>query len=131
MGGWPHARPAEARLWKKEKQRERGEPWTTFTRGLANRLDQFPNGFPETESGVELKILRKIFSPEEAEMALKIRPLPETAEQIAERLGKPAKEMESILDDVAKKGQIGTTKMAGQQAYMLFPFVVGIYEFSN
>jgi Na+-translocating ferredoxin:NAD+ oxidoreductase subunit B len=96
---------------------------------LANRLDQFPNGFSETENGVELKILRKIFSPEEAEMALKIRPLPETAEQIAGRLGKPAKEMESILDNMVRKGQIGTTKMGGQQVYMLFPFVLGIYEF--
>ncbi len=98
-------------------------------RRLASRLDQFPHGFPATESGVELKILRKIFSPEEAEMALKIRPLPETAEQIAERFGKPLEEMQSILDTMVQKGHIGTTKMAGRQVYMLFPFVLGIYEF--
>ena len=28
---------------------------------LAKKLDKIPNGFPATESGVELKILRKIF----------------------------------------------------------------------
>ncbi len=47
-----------------------------------------PVSFSATESGVELKILRKICSPEEAEMALTIRPLLETLEQIAEQVGK-------------------------------------------
>ncbi len=96
---------------------------------LAKKLDEMPQGFPPTDSGVELKILKKIFSPEEAEMALRIKPLPETAEVIAERLGQPVEEMRSVLDTMAKKGQIGSFKMFGQQCYMFFPFVVGIYEF--
>jgi electron transport complex protein RnfB len=96
---------------------------------LAKRLNELPNGFPATENGVELKILQKIFTPEDAEIALKIRPVPETAEAIAERLGKPVPEMKTILDNMAARGQIGCFKMAGQQMYMLFPFVVGIYEF--
>jgi len=33
---------------------------------LARSLDKLPNGFPSTESGVELKILQKIFTPQEA-----------------------------------------------------------------
>ena len=37
---------------------------------LAKKLDELPNGFPATESGVELKILRKIFTQEEAEMKI-------------------------------------------------------------
>ena len=32
---------------------------------LAERLDQIPNGFPKTGSGVELKLLAKLFTPEE------------------------------------------------------------------
>lgn len=96
---------------------------------LARKLDELPNGFPATESGVELKILQKIFTPEDAEMALRIRPVPETAEALAERLGKPVSEMKTTLDNMAEKGQIGCFKMAGQQMYMLFPFVIGIYEF--
>ena len=63
-----------------------------YTR-LAKKLDELPNGFPATESGVELKLLKKIFEPEEAEMALKIKPIPETAETIAKRLEKPLDEM--------------------------------------
>lgn len=96
---------------------------------LADKLDKLPNGFPATESGVELKILRKIFAPKEAEMALKIRPLPETAEAMAERLGIPLPELQPILDAMVKKGQIGSIKAQGEQRYMLFPFAVGIYEF--
>ena len=96
---------------------------------LATKLDQLPNGYPATESGVELKILQKIFTPEEAEMALKIRPIPEPAEAIAERLGKPIDEMQGILDDMVHKGQIGSANMKGQQVYMLVPFIVGIFEF--
>jgi hypothetical protein len=33
---------------------------------VRERLDQFPQGFPKTKSGVELEILKSLFSPEEA-----------------------------------------------------------------
>jgi electron transport complex protein RnfB len=80
-------------------------------------------------NGVELKILEHIFTLEEAEMTLHMRPMPETVEAIAEREGKSVPEMQAILDNMAQKGQIGSFKMSGQQVYMLFPFLVGIYEF--
>ena len=73
-------------------------------RRLAKKLDDLPNGFPATERGVEIEILKKIYAPEEAEMALKMRPVPETVEAIAKRLEKPASEMQSILDDMTRKG---------------------------
>ncbi|MCB2191251.1 MAG: 4Fe-4S binding protein [Deltaproteobacteria bacterium] len=98
---------------------------------LADRLDELPEGFPSTPSGVELDILRKIFTPQEAEMALQLRPLPETARDIAQRLGRPAREMEPILKGMAAKGQIATMKMGGQQMYRMAPFVVGIYEYQR
>ena len=98
-------------------------------RRLAERLDSLPNGFPATESGLELRILRKIFSPEEAEMALKMRTTPETVEAISERLCIPSDEMQAILDTMVNKGQIGSGKIKGRQVYMLFPYCFGIYEF--
>lgn len=98
---------------------------------LAHKLDQLPEGFPATDSGVELRILREIFEPAEAEMALQMSPRPETAEAIAERLGRPLPEMRATLDHMAGKGQIASFKMAGQQMYRLAPFVVGIYEFQR
>src|SRR4030042_6456661 len=33
---------------------------------LAEALDRLPNGFPRTASNVEIRLLKKIFSPEEA-----------------------------------------------------------------
>lgn len=96
---------------------------------LAKKLDELPNGYPQTEEAVELEILKRIYTPEEAEMALKIRPVPETVDQIAKRIGKPVDEMQAILDDMVLKGQIGPLKKDGKQMYKLFPFAIGIYEF--
>ena len=42
-------------------------------RRLAERLDAIPNGFPPTESGVELRLLAKMFTPEEAALASVLR----------------------------------------------------------
>ena len=36
---------------------------------LARELDKIPEGYPETGSGVELKILARLFTPEQAELA--------------------------------------------------------------
>ena len=96
---------------------------------LAIKLDETPTAYPATKSGIELKILRKIFSPEDAEMALKLKPLPETAEKVARRLGKPVEETRTTLDGMAEKRQIGSMKMGGRQVYVLAPFILGIYEF--
>ena len=55
---------------------------------LAKVLDTLPNGFPATKNGIEIKILKKIFTPEEADLFCDLRLTPETAEQIAERTGR-------------------------------------------
>ena len=56
---------------------------------LAHHLDNLPAGYPATESGVELRILRRLFSPEEAALALRLTVLPEEARASvpAERFG--------------------------------------------
>ncbi len=99
-----------------------------YTR-LAKKLDKLPQGFPATESGLELKILRKIFSPEDAEMTLRLKLMPETAEGIAGRLGRNHDEMRSTLDEMAKRGQIAAMQWRGERRYCLAPFVVGIFEY--
>jgi NAD-dependent dihydropyrimidine dehydrogenase PreA subunit len=98
---------------------------------LAQRLDDLPEGFPAMPDGLELKILRQIFTPEAAAMALQMTPMPETAEDIAARLGKPLEEMRATLMDMAAKGQIASMKMGGRQMFRMIPFVVGIYEFQR
>ncbi len=95
---------------------------------LSKKFDDQPNGFPATESGVELKLLKKVYTPEEAEIALKVKPFPETAEVLAERIGKPVDEAEAILDQMNKNGQIGCFNMSGNKCYMFLPFVPGVLE---
>jgi len=36
---------------------------------LAAHLDRLPAGFPRTPTGVELRILKRLFTPEEAALA--------------------------------------------------------------
>lgn len=98
-------------------------------RRLAKKLDRLPQGFPATDSGVELKILRKIFSPEDAATALRLEPVPATADAVARRLRRPVADVRATLDAMASRGQIGSFTMEGVQRYALMPFVIGIYEF--
>jgi electron transport complex protein RnfB len=95
---------------------------------LANCLDALPNGFPASETGAELRLLQKLFSPEEATIASKLRLEKETAEQIAARLGMDSKLLRQQLKSMAKKGLIAAGAIEGGLGFGLLPFVVGIYE---
>ena len=73
---------------------------------LAKVLDTLPNGFPSTDSGTEIKILEKIFTPEEADLFCDLRLSYETAEQIANRTGRPVEGLEDKLISMWKQGII-------------------------
>ena len=97
---------------------------------LAEFLDTFPHRFPlHTESGIELKILQHIFTPEEAEIFLKLKAQPEAAEQIAGRLGCTPGAAEQTLWEMSKKGQVFRTGKEGNRRYMATSFLVGLVEF--
>jgi Na+-translocating ferredoxin:NAD+ oxidoreductase RNF subunit RnfB len=95
---------------------------------LAQRLDTVPNGYPATDSGVELKLLAKLFTPEEADLALKLTLTPESADQIAKRIGGNPGELEVALSGMAERGLIHEKRRKEGVSYALIPFVVGIYE---
>jgi ferredoxin len=97
-------------------------------RKLALRLDAIPNGFPATESGVELDLLAKIFTPEEAEIASVMRLTPEAASEIAGRVNLVPDTVTSVLERMLQKGVIIGKKVDGTQTFGLQPFIVGIYE---
>jgi len=96
---------------------------------LAIHLDNTPSGFPETESGVELKILKQLFTPQEAELALCLVLMPEPVEAIAKRAQKDTKEIEPMLIEMGKKGLIIHINKNGTNTFMLLHFVVGIWEY--
>jgi len=96
---------------------------------LRERLDMFPQGFPKTKSGVELKILKELFSPEEAEIMLALRPTPELVSVISERMGRDESEMADILFQMSKRGLILRGTVEGYTFYLMAPWMVGIWEF--
>ena len=73
---------------------------------LAERLDQIPNGFPKTESGVELKLLAKLFTPEEAALASNLSLKLLSVNDIAFINGTGEPEVKSLLIGMVKKGLI-------------------------
>jgi len=97
---------------------------------LAHFLDKLPGGFPSTDSGVELKILKRLFTPQEAEITLHLALLAEPARVIAHRAKKPVTEVAEILDQMEKKGLVYARHKEGREPqYTATYFVVGIYEF--
>jgi len=97
---------------------------------LAKHLDDMPGGFPSTESGVELRILRRMFTPDEARLALSLMLFPEEPARIAKRLHLPEDETARQLEEMAKKGLIYRIQPKDSPPkYMAWQFVIGIWEF--
>jgi ferredoxin len=95
---------------------------------LAERLDSLPNGFPPTDDGAELRLLAKLFTPDEASFASQLRIKLESAAQIATRLGLEYDLTRKMLKSMSRKGLIRVGKADDGLGYGLLPFVVGIYE---
>jgi len=97
---------------------------------LREFMDKMPGGYPETETGIEIKILKKLFNPEEAETAIHLTAMPEPVPVIAEKLGMDENEVSLRLESMAKKGLILRALIGGYAVYMANSFIVGIFEFS-
>ncbi len=96
---------------------------------LREFLDRMPGGFPQTETGLELRILKKLFAPEEAEMAMQLQAMPEPVATIAERAGMEPTGAGELLESMARQGSIMRLRINGEPYYMALSFLVGIYEF--
>lgn len=96
---------------------------------LRKFLDTLPGGYPATASGVELKILRKLFSQEEAGMAMRLSSVPETAEAVARRNGLEETETARMLESMAGKGLLFRMRREGEVLYSAFQFIFGVYDF--
>jgi NAD-dependent dihydropyrimidine dehydrogenase PreA subunit len=97
---------------------------------LAQHLDNLPGGFPSTETGVELRILKRLFTPEEAELAMHLSLISEEPRVIARRAKISRKEAAIRLEAMAQKGLILREEFPnGAMKYMAAQFVVGIWEY--
>ncbi len=97
---------------------------------LAGHLDNLPGGFPPTETGVELRILKRLFDPEEAEMALYLTLISEEPRVIARRANISREEAARRLEAMARKGLILREESdRGVMKYMAAQYMVGIWEY--
>ncbi len=89
-------------------------------------------GYPATRSGVEIKILKFIFTPDEAEIACclsyKFEPLKTIFSRAGHLVDSP-EELEKCLERIQKKGGIESKIKNGIMHYCNAPLIVGMYEF--
>ncbi len=101
-------------------------------RRLQQHLDRGAVGFPPTESGVELRILRRLFTPEEAEIALELSAIPEPASVIHKRIRSQPRptlsQLTAKLDAMAAKGSILSAPLDGVVCYGKLIYAIGMYE---
>jgi electron transport complex protein RnfB len=101
----------------------------TIFRKLQKQLDQYSLGFPATETGIEIKILEKLFSVHEAEIFSQLSPRLETPEEIAPRLKMSSEEASKKLREMAGKGLLFSLNKNDTIRYGAIPFVHGLFEF--
>jgi len=101
-------------------------------RQLQRHLDQSPVPFPETESGVEISLLKKLFDETEANIALKLSAVPESIDRIFSRFkeGEITKEtLQAKLNGLIEKGAIFSLQDRKKgRVYQKAPLAVGMYE---
>ncbi|MFC1662169.1 ATP-binding protein [Gemmatimonadota bacterium] len=101
-------------------------------RRLQNHLDNMPVGFPATESGVELRLLQHLFTPDEAEIALHLSALPEPLDKIharARKSGLDRRGLKKVLDGLARRGVVRRTRVDGRPHYSKLMLAVGMFEY--
>ena len=108
---------------------------------LAIALEALPHGFPPTKSGVEMKLIKMAFTPEEVSLAGLLTRFPEMAKEIAKRAGMDVEEVTIQLENLIprrlvrleSKGMAGPglkPEVEGKRKYWLGQFLVGWYETS-
>jgi len=102
----------------------------TIYRRLQQHLDRQAVGFPAAWSGADIRLLKRLFSPDEARLALCLSYKPTPAEQIVERESGafPAEQTRRLLESMFTKGAIGWKQQDGTDLWFVIPLVVGMYE---
>jgi len=94
---------------------------------LQQRLDRMPTGAPDTAA--LRRILRVLFSPEEAELAAQL-PTIVAVGRLAERLDRDRAELDELLTGMARRGLVFDLEHRGERWVSLAPVVIGFFEFT-
>jgi len=95
---------------------------------LQQRLDRTVTGAPD--SPTFMKILRILFSPEEAELAKRLPSKPTSLGALSRKLGIPPDELDGTLTEMAHRGVVLDLEHHGKRYFLLPPIVVGFFEFT-
>lgn len=95
---------------------------------LRDHIDSMPAGYPKTESGAEINILKKFYTPLQATIALAIQMVPETAEAIAERLDMDKDKAIKEIEKMASEGSLFRISIPDGSLYFHPNFIMGLYE---
>jgi len=97
---------------------------------LRKHLDDLPGGYPATETGVELRILKRMFTPEEAWLATHLTLIAEEPRVVARRAKIGKDEAARRLEEMARKGLLfRIEEEPGNPTYMAAQYLIGIWEF--
>ena len=96
---------------------------------LRNQIDQYSVGFPKAESGVDLKILKKLYTEEEAALFLDLSMALEPPDSICSRTNRDLQKTTDMLETMAKNGLIFRKRKADKVYFAAIPFVIGSFEF--
>ncbi|MFX1366720.1 MAG: 4Fe-4S binding protein [Promethearchaeota archaeon] len=101
--------------------------------------ERMPINFPTHETGLEIEILKLLFTPEEAEIAIHLSALPESLDKIHKRVTKTGisiskERLEKLLNNLDEKGAIqggGSIydKKHNRRRYRLAQWAIGIFEY--
>ncbi len=94
---------------------------------LRAKLATHPMGAPRRESILE--ILRILFTPEEAALAVHLPFKPARDTDIAAQAGLPPDRVIALCEAMADKGLVYAFEARGRHFYMLFPTAPGLFEF--
>jgi electron transport complex protein RnfB len=116
---------------------------------LADAMDAQPAGFTRTPNKLEIKLLRLVFTPEEALVASTMSRKPETPAEIAARVGLPEEKVTVLLESMVPRRMVradtlaletgvkglgkveakpGQARVETVKKYRVSPFLVGWYE---
>ncbi|MFW9947583.1 MAG: ATP-binding protein [Candidatus Odinarchaeota archaeon] len=100
---------------------------------LQKYLDSLPVDYPETESGIEIRILKHLFTPQEAEIALNLKLIPQEPKAMFrpfKKKGWTLEQFSEALLTMAKKGAINWIRRRdGTNYYSIAFLMVGFYDY--
>jgi len=96
---------------------------------LRERLDLYSFGFPSSEKGTDIEILKKLFSEKDAEVFLMMSPKLESAEEVSARVPGAGIDFARVLEEMAARGLLFRLNKEGVSRYGAIPFMHGLVEF--